>query len=748
MNNRFPNPSRTAPKTFGLIAWLEQTRVTLPLKGVECYFHVCGDLLNVEIRQIFHQCNPKPVDCLYTFPLPASAAVYCCEMHVNGRTIRAKVEKRERARAIAREMKEAGHRTGLVEMERDNLFTLSLGNLQPEDVVVIRLAYFQTLTRLGDWTSFSIPFCPGIRYIPGKPLLRARKGRGSADDTDQVPDASRISPPRIQALHPDAATVHIEGTVEHPLGDVSDISSPSHPVLVRPLKEKSEIRMADVRAVPNSDFVLRWTEAQAPEVHPVGWVSQANGQSFALVRLRAPRDVPAVDAQPQDFYFLVDRSGSMNGLKWQKAVQAFREFVKGLGSGSRVWATFFADDVWNLGEKPLDRSELLADRGMERLDGLGTDGGTELVPALRHVLQAIRCHSDERPATLVLITDGLVGNETEVLRLLSAHRELRVHVFGIDSTLNDGLLRKLAAQNHGTSCLLSPNDDMAGAVKRLGERLHSPVLTSLRVEDGWETSAGAVPNLYAGEVLSVPLRGQTGKPTLKLSGTLPDGSNRTYEFGLAETQDEAFRLLWAKERIDQLLAAGRSAEALSMAKEQNIVCEGAAFIAWDETERVPVSVPDELLYQPSLRPEECSRWEPPLEGVRSVSCCIMIGGSPPRPRKSPQPFREIAHDYLEEYPQDRELIGSLLAFIELNSMGRMDGSLTFEEVLTWLRRFHDQPSWEHFEIVVKWIVTEIPDLPEDVWRAFEDFFARFFRPDQVTEALTRMRASESSEKPK
>src|SRR5215813_2756634 len=152
MSNRISDTTITR-SPFGLMAWLESTRVVLPLKGVECAFHVCGEVIDVEIDQIFEQTNSRPLDCLYSFPLPAGAAVYRCEMHVNGRMIRAQVEERERARELAREKKAAGYRTALVEMERDNLFTLSLGNVQPGDVIVIRFAYFQTLARLGDWTS-------------------------------------------------------------------------------------------------------------------------------------------------------------------------------------------------------------------------------------------------------------------------------------------------------------------------------------------------------------------------------------------------------------------------------------------------------------------------------------------------------------------------------------------------------------------------------------------------------------------
>jgi Ca-activated chloride channel family protein len=606
MNNRIMNPSKTEREAFGLIAWLEQTKITPPLKGVECAFNVCGDVVSVEIDQIFHQNSKQPLDCLYTFPLPAGAAVYRCEMHLAGRVIRARVEERERAREIAQEKKAAGYRTALVEMERDNLFTLSLGNVQPGDMVVIRFAYFQTLSRLGDWTSFSVPFCPGIRYIPGVPLIRAPKGKGTVDDTDQVPDASRISPPRIGALHPDAAYLSVEGIVEHPLNDVKDISSPGHPVFVKDGHGSSNVRIATEAAVPDSDFVLRWTELPAAEVKPMGWITQAHGDAFALIRMRAPEQVSVSDNYSQDIYFLIDRSGSMEGLKWQKAVQAFREFVRGLGKEDRVWATFFESNVRDLGEVPVPAHEVLADRAIQNLEALGTTGGTELLPALSHVLSKIAIHSTERPMSLVLITDGQVGNEAQILKALSQHMQLRVHVFGIDVVINDGFLQKLAAQHHGTSCLMSPRDDIVGAVTRLGNQLRKPVWTSIRVQDGWEIVGQTLPDLYEGQVLSLPLKSNRTARSVTLEGKLPDGTARALRFELVETSAVALPLLWAKRRIEFHLAKGEKQEAIALAKANNIVCEGAAFIAWDETEKVPVSARE--VYQPAMAPQMAMRF--------------------------------------------------------------------------------------------------------------------------------------------
>ena len=208
------NTQRTASAAFGLIAWLEQTQIHLPLKAVTCRFEVSGAAADVQIDQVFHQSAGQPLDVTYSFPLPSKAAVYRCEMVVNERTIRAKVVEQEAARRLAKQKKAEGRRTALVEMERGNLFTLSLGNVQPNDVIVIHFAYLEELDAWKDELALQIPFNPGVRYIPGEPLLRSNCGRGAVDDTDQVPDASRISPPRIDQMHPDAARLSLSGKLE------------------------------------------------------------------------------------------------------------------------------------------------------------------------------------------------------------------------------------------------------------------------------------------------------------------------------------------------------------------------------------------------------------------------------------------------------------------------------------------------------------------------------------------------------
>ncbi|MGB8168151.1 MAG: VIT domain-containing protein [Chthoniobacteraceae bacterium] len=584
---------------FGLVAWLEQTKITLPLKGVECRFDVTAGVASVEIDQIFHQSHAQPLDCTYTFPLPSGAAVYRCEMHVNGRVIRAKVEAKEDARRIFVEQTAAGHRAALVEAERDNLFTLSLGNLQPQDVVVIRFAYFQTLERIAAQQRLRIPVCPGVRYIPGKPLLRSLSGRGTVDDTDQVPDASRLTPPRIDALHPDAAYFAAEGAIASADVAGGTLSSPTHRLLVHAATEVYDVALATGGAVPDRDLVVAWEEPQEAKLAPRAWTFWDGGETFALVQLRAPAQVGVSDSFEQDVYFLVDRSGSMEGSKWTKTCAALTGFVKVLGARDRVWITLFESSFLDFAEAPLPAPRVLKDRAFVRLVERGVAGGTEVLPAAQHVLAKIAEHSPERPATVIFVTDGQVGNEAEILACFARHPAVTVHVFGIDTAVNDAFLQRLARQHGGDCWLQTPNDDIAATVAGLGDRLRRPVLTQLTANHGWELATSRLPNLYAGQVIDLAFRRGTPAP-LEISGVL--GSGERYQFPLTPvpTHNAALKLLWARQRIETLIASGASAPALALAKQHNLLCEGAAFVVWDEAENVMIARRE--IIQPAFAP--------------------------------------------------------------------------------------------------------------------------------------------------
>ena len=589
--------SRKLPsEPFGLEAWLEKSRIVLPLRGLSVRADITAGFADVEVDQLFEQNNDQPLDCRFLFPLPADAATYRCEMRVNGRVVSAKTEQRDEARKLFKQAKARGRRAALTESERDNLFTLSLGNLQPGDIVLMRFAYLQPVQRLRERRTLRIPVNPGVRYISGEPLLRENSGPGTVDDTDLVPDASRITPPRIAGDHPDAASLHASVRLRA-AGDFTDsASSPSHPIVIKKDGDDLVAALAIDGHLPNRDFVFTWNE-KCPTTPVVrAWLDENNR---GLLEIRLPEaPANAATAPPPDVYFLLDRSGSMGGDNWTGACKALAAFVPRLHPETRVWLSLFESTVRDYESKLICAADI--DFGAEgsAIHRIGVDGGTELVPALQHLGSKMREHSAEHPAAVLVITDGQVGDERGAIAAAKKFG-CPVHILGVAMTANDGL-DAIAKQTGGRSIFLAPGEDIAGAVERFAPILRAPVVTGLTMPPGWTTAdESALRDLCESEDVVVPISASKDARDLDVDGRTVDGTAWSI-VPERHTMPKA-GLVWARSRIRSLDASDREDEALILAKEFNLLSSDAAYIAWDEAEQVPVAQTE--IVQPAIRLE-------------------------------------------------------------------------------------------------------------------------------------------------
>jgi Ca-activated chloride channel homolog len=117
--------------------------------------------------------------------------------------------------------------------------------------------------------------------------------------------------------------------------------------------------------------------------------------------------------------------------------------------------------------------------------------------------------------TLVLVTDGQVGNEDQILRLLAPRLGgVRVYTVGVDTAVNEGFLKRLAGLGGGACELVESEDRLDAVMDRVHRRIGSPVLTDLELEPaGLDVDRGSLaprrlPDLFAGSPLVVSGRFQ------------------------------------------------------------------------------------------------------------------------------------------------------------------------------------------------------------------------------------------------
>jgi hypothetical protein len=270
----------------------------------------------------------------------------------------------------------------------------------------------------------------------------------------------------------------------------------------------------------------------------------------------------------------------------------------------RVWITCFESSYQDFSDSPMLRDEMLADPAFQNFDQIDPQGGTELLPALEHVLAVRAKHSRGVPSRLIVITDGQVGNEESILELMRGVKaaKLPVHTFGIDSAVNDAFLQQLAAETGGRCTLMTPQDDIPEAVRKLACTLRRPVLTNLKLPKGVEVPSPerGLMDLHAGEVLLIPLRVK-GLSLVKLTASQPDGRSWSMKWDLDQAEEsETARLTWAKRRIKNLQQQGEQTESVELAIQHNLICKGTAFVSWDEEAKTTIA--EQAVVQPSLAP--------------------------------------------------------------------------------------------------------------------------------------------------
>ena len=190
--------SLSAMQTGSLLMRMEQGYVTATLINTDVNITVNGLAARVSVMQEFKNEGSEWVEGTYVFPLPDKAAVDHMRLYIGDRYIEGEVQEKELARKAYEQAKQAGKKTSLVEQQRANLFTTSVANIAPGETVIVEIEYMEDVLFDNGVFSLRYPMTLTPRYIPGQ-AQPDKVGSGWSPDTDEVSDASQITPPMVSA---------------------------------------------------------------------------------------------------------------------------------------------------------------------------------------------------------------------------------------------------------------------------------------------------------------------------------------------------------------------------------------------------------------------------------------------------------------------------------------------------------------------------------------------------------------------
>lgn len=571
--------SQPDPRGLGaLIALVEDNECPLPLQEVRVRANVVGNCCRTVIEQHFRNNLNKVLEAVHIFPLPENSALI--EMHLEAGKVSVKAECREREEAeeIFQKAQQEGYRAGLLTQERADVHTLRVTNLPPQSDVIVKMVILEQLDTIDGRLRWRFPTTIAPRYLPGEPI--GHEGPGVLPDSDHVPDASRLQPPlRLEG----GTLLDLEVTIA---GPVRELESSLHAIHINLGQEGQEgVRVAPSgKATLNRDFILAFSTAEEKQATAHGYTDGM----YTMVFVEPPSlEIP--ETLPRDAVFIIDRSGSMSGPKMEAAKLALKSALHGLQEVDRFKLIAFSNDTQIFSEQWVEYSQSTLDKADAWIDQIQARGGTEMLPAVKQALASDQ--KQGRIATVLLITDGQVWNESELVAAVGHRRgEFLFFTMGIGTAVSTGVLKRMAKVGGGTCELLTPSDDIEASVARFEARFGTPIAEKVEVL-GNSVADDRKRTLFTGRPESWIMEG--APKAVEVVGSSAEGD---VKFEVEPVEIE-FPLgsLWARARVAALEdrialnpqeEEGLRPEILRIALEYGIASRFTAFVAVEKTLKV------------------------------------------------------------------------------------------------------------------------------------------------------------------
>lgn len=581
----------------------------VPLKHTGIKTEISGFVARIEVTQEFENVLPDAVEAVYVFPLPQDSAVDGMTMTVGEREIRAVIKERDEARKIYEQARNTGHTAALLDQERPNIFTQSVTNIPPSGKVQIKLSVIELLKYEAGVYEFAFPLVVGPRYIPGNPTSAG--DHGTMPNSDQVPDASRISPP-VAGVHTDDATAGHDVSMEVNLAagvPVGDVESTSHKIFAdRTGADSYHVTLADQTVPPNKDFILKYKVAGTGISDAILAHADKSGGYFTLIL--QPPDRPQEKALvPRQLIFVVDTSGSMWGFPLEMAKKTVQRALDNLRKDETFNLITFSGDTRILFPEPVPATPENVAKAKQVLAGAYGSGGTEMMKAIRTALGddagADKPMEADPIRVVCFMTDGYVGNDADIIAEIKKHSDARVFSFGIGTAVNRFLLTKMAEEGHGDVEFVTAPGEAQAAADRFYERVHSPVLTNIAID--WhglpvtDIYPRNVRDLFSAKPVIITGRysgNPAGKITIKgYQGTGDYSRTIPVDFSSAGASNAALEKIWARHKVEDLMSqdwngiqSGDSkfkAEIVQVGLEHSLATQYTSFVAVEE--RIVVS---------------------------------------------------------------------------------------------------------------------------------------------------------------
>ena len=512
----------------------QQTEI--PLLGVEITVDIQGQFSRVSITQKYKNQSSTAIEATYLFPVQDGSAIESFKAQSNGKEFHGKVMEREEAFDEYDEAIAEGHAAYLLDQERNNVLHASIGNLVPGQEVLVELSYYHPLEIVDAKSRLLIPTVVAPKYVPESMVQRYG-----------MSEAERWNSPRVKEA---PYTLNLSVNLSN-VGKLISLESPSHPIKTKLSADSAQVELAQRSNTLDRDFILEFDLENKDHAY----LSEDMNDKYISLLYHVP-DVHEQKRSGQEVVFILDTSSSMAGSALNEAINALSLLLRQLDEQDYFNIIFFNSDYEQLWSSVQAYNQENLDLALKRLSQTYASGGTRLLSPLTALFNMpVR---DGLNRQVVLLTDGAVSNEQELIQLCRHYRsEATIFTFGIGNCVSESLVKGIAKATDGSAEFIYSGERIEPKVLRVMKRLSaSPYQLSVDWGTEVESQFDQARSVFGGDTVQVYAQ---LKPEQAIPGVIQiDLSGQKKELKLQSISSEQTQLgkalsaLWARQRIEIL----------------------------------------------------------------------------------------------------------------------------------------------------------------------------------------------------
>ena len=421
----------------------------LALKKVKITGDVIGKFGVFEIEQLYKNNTKDVLEVGYTFPIVETATVVGFEINVGDKILKGKCKEKGEAKKEYQKNIVKGNSAYMMEQESDNIFKISVGKIDKGEEVKIKIQYIDKFEIIDDTIQILMPTLVTPRY---KSKITEKLIYGKVDYTIDF-------------------NININKTI-----NIKDINSPSHKINI--INEEKIDRVEVLNYDLSKDFKLNIKLKN--ELSSNAITSKTRDGKDMIYLSFMPEVLDSYEDNEKEYLFIIDVSGSMAGEKLVETKRAVIECLKQLDMGDKFNIIPFETEFEAMNVKSIEYNEENMIKAEKYINALKPLGGTEILAPVKFAL-----YEKNIDKTILLFTDGQVGNEDEIIRFVENNvNKSRIFPFGIDTNVNSSFIKQLAKVGNGKAELIHPKEKIDDKIIRTFSRIQTPLIEEIKIDYG------------------------------------------------------------------------------------------------------------------------------------------------------------------------------------------------------------------------------------------------------------------------